>query len=138
MPKPATLFLCCLILACVISDIRNQVVPGCLSTALGLTALFLSPQPWPERWLGLAGCVLPFLAIYMIRDDLGGADVRFAAALGAALGLSDGLACLTCGLLSFIVSASALRLIRRGTGTRQTQWPLIPWLAWPWLLHLFI
>ena len=142
MSQPANLTLICLILACTISDILHQEVPRLLSIALGVGALVLSRLPWTDRLLGSAGCVLPFVVMYVIRDDLGGADVRFAAACGASLGLTDGLISLASGLLSFIVVFLPFHVIRRlskhQTGMDRTLWPLIPWLAWPWLLLLFI
>ena len=131
---------CLLVCSCEIVDARTGFVPLPLSTALEAVCFCLSPLPLPERLSSTVVCLLPFLIVYLLRDDLGGADVRFAAACGAAAGLRDGLLLLGTGLVSFVIfqllSRAVKLLCRRQSPSLSEAQPLLPWLSWPWLIFL--
>ncbi|MDI9469088.1 MAG: prepilin peptidase [Bacillota bacterium] len=77
--------------------------------------------------VGMAVCGLPFACIYYLSEDMGGADVKFAAVCGWTQGAGRGLGVLLVGLLLVAVvygSSARWRRIARSRGI-----PLVTWLA---------
>ncbi|MDI9497658.1 MAG: prepilin peptidase [Bacillota bacterium] len=115
-----------------VSDYRRRQVANrwLLLLAVAGTALvqMAGGGPGPGAALaGLAVCALPFACLYYLSDDMGGADVKFAAVCGWIHGARRGLLILLAGLLliAIVYGLSA----RRRAAVRSRGIPLLTWLA---------
>ncbi len=84
------------------------------------------PDPG-TAFAALAVCALPFVFLYLLSEDMGGADVKFAALCGWIHGTRRGLAILLAGVLlvAVVYGLSA----QRREAVRHRGIPLLTWLA---------
>ena len=127
-------------------DLRHMQVDDRLQGAALLTGLVSqaarvgSPaqaaQQLREGLTGALVCGLPLLLLYCWRDDIGGADVKFAAIIGCLLGPETALLALLLGLGAALLGQLLLRR-RQRDGPVGAAFPLLPWLVPPYLLLAF-
>jgi leader peptidase (prepilin peptidase) / N-methyltransferase len=117
-------------------DAEHRVIPDELSAGLVALGLWARGPSLEGLATGVAGAVAGYFSLWAVawlyrrvrgEDGLGGGDVKFAAGLGACLGL-PGL------LLTVVASAAAgsavgLWLVARGCGTAKTALPYGTFLA---------
>lgn len=123
-------------------DLRTRYIPDrymLLSAAIAvLIRLRLASSemmPLPEAFLRFTitavVTALPFILLYCLRDDIGGADAKLAAITGGLAGVEEGLRILLMGcLLSLLVFAihHFIILKKRTTGDPKSayRYPLLP------------
>lgn len=80
------------------------------------------------RLVAAAFCALPFTILFFIRDDIGGADAKFAAVLGFFCGFESGTFILLLACISTLIAILIHRRYstRRGSAEKSFRYPLIP------------
>lgn len=121
-----------------ISDIRSRVVDDELTVLLLVIAAFQVPQiGMGNVLLGAFVAAVPFLvpALATRCSAIGGADVKIAFGIGAALGIEKGCMAILTGLLVAVVVEVMKALLLHLTGnenfmeTIRKGFPLVPYLA---------
>ena len=114
-----------------IKDIKTREIPDYYHIAIA--SLGLINFNLLSSFLGVL-CAMPFLivAIFNNGEGIGGADIKFMAAIGFALGLPIGNLASIFGLTFFI----AFFLIKHDK--EKIQYPMIPFLSLGCILSIFI
>ena len=131
-----SIFSACLITAGIV-DLRIRILPNIINAA-GIAAAFIISVitgiitsgfgPIRDCLLGAAVCGAPFFFIALIKKDgMGMGDVKFAALIGAFLGLFGGLCALWLGIVLGGIASAALIIAKKAT--RKSSIPFGPFMA---------
>lgn len=124
-----------LLFAASLWDLQKRIIPDTICVLIALTGLFIFE---PMRLLGVFAAV-PFLLAALIRDGMGGGDIKLMAAAGLVLGLQKSMAAIIMGLTAMLVFHTIYTLIQRLRGRNSPKaYPLAPFLSLGCLATYFL
>jgi len=116
-------------------DIKKRIIPDTICVFIALTGLFIFE---PTKLSGVFTAV-PFLLAALIRDGMGGGDIKLMAAAGLVLGLQKGIVAIIMGLTALLVFHAIRYVCQKSRGRDVPKaYPLAPFLSLGCLAAYFL
>jgi len=116
-------------------DINKRIIPDGICLGVALTGLLTFE---PIRLFGILAAV-PLLLAALIRDGMGGGDIKLVAAAGLVLGLPKSMAAIILGLTVLLVFHAIRYILQKPRGRDVPKaYPLAPFLSLGCLAAYFL